>query len=450
MRAMKPIVKRMARWFGWLTMVCSVVVFVGMYWGLTPMPKPPRGVRITPHRPPLTLSDVKTNNAAYYYLKANAQMAGYEQAGESKIQMCALLSGDESVSTTAIEQTLRDCTGALQLVRTGAAMERCQMPLWEGKDATDIAPLSGYRQLGSLLCCAGELARRQGNLSESLADYLQVMKFGSDFAQGRQVIGWLVGNAVSSIGAQSLRRVVLQDQLGADTCRSLAVELMQMDASVPPLAEALRYELIENKELAKALWKTNRAATAMIYSSYSQLADAGFGDLIQEAQKPYWENKSGNVTEKWETTGHSKWLLKFDRPFPRTLLSIALPGPKAFERQARWHVELRATAIVCALAGYAQAHGVPPDRLEQLVPAFLPSVPVDPCDGQLFRYRRENGEWMLWSVGADMKDDNATHHEFKYRKSSESPSGGDIYFKSTEPKDDLEWSRRNPTRANCC
>ena len=44
---------------------------------------------------------------------------------------------------------------------------------------------------------------------------------------------------------------------------------------------------------------------------------------------------------------------------------------------------------------------------------------------------------MLWSVGSDLKDDNAAWHEFKYWKPNQEHKGGDIYFKSTEPQDDL-------------
>jgi hypothetical protein len=44
---------------------------------------------------------------------------------------------------------------------------------------------------------------------------------------------------------------------------------------------------------------------------------------------------------------------------------------------------------------------------------------------------------VIWSVGSDLKDDNAAWHEFKYHKRGEERKGGDIYFKSTEPQDDL-------------
>ena len=110
-----------------------------------------------------------------------------------------------------------------------------------------------------------------------------------------------------------------------------------------------------------------------------------------------------------------------------------------FSRVTRRQVDFRATTVVCALTGYARVHGEPPERLDQLVPDFLLVVPLDPFDGKPLRYRREGAGWVIWSVGSDMKDDNAAWHEFKYRKPGDERKGGDIFFKSTEPQDDLAW-----------
>jgi hypothetical protein len=109
----------------------------------------------------------------------------------------------------------------------------------------------------------------------------------------------------------------------------------------------------------------------------------------------------------------------------------------AFSHATRCEVDLRATAVVCALTGYARVHGEPPERLDQLVPDFLSVVPIDSFDGKPLRYRRDGTGWVVWSVGSDMKDDNAAWHEFKYPKEANGRKGGDIYFKSTEPQDDL-------------
>ena len=43
-----------------------------------------------------------------------------------------------------------------------------------------------------------------------------------------------------------------------------------------------------------------------------------------------------------------------------------------------------------------------PSSLQELVPAYLPRVPIDPFDGKPFRYDPERG--ILYSVGRDLQD----------------------------------------------
>jgi hypothetical protein len=101
-------------------------------------------------------------------------------------------------------------------------------------------------------------------------------------------------------------------------------------------------------------------------------------------------------------------------------------------------LEFEPTRAACSLISYQLAHGAPPEQLADLVPTFLPSVPIDPFDGKPLRCRRDGTNWVIWSVGSDLKDDNAAWHEFKYRK-DEKRLGGDIFYKSTEPQDDLAY-----------
>ncbi|MEQ2008760.1 MAG: hypothetical protein ABMA26_18425 [Limisphaerales bacterium] len=68
------------------------------------------------------------------------------------------------------------------------------------------------------------------------------------------------------------------------------------------------------------------------------------------------------------------------------------------------HRELTIAAL--ALERFRRKHGRHPDSLAQLMPEFLPAVPVDWMDGQPLRYRlNTDGTFELWSVGDDFKDD---------------------------------------------
>jgi len=46
-----------------------------------------------------------------------------------------------------------------------------------------------------------------------------------------------------------------------------------------------------------------------------------------------------------------------------------------------------------------------PERVEDLVPEYLDSVPEDPVTGKALRYRAASDAYVVYSVGPDGKDD---------------------------------------------
>lgn len=69
-------------------------------------------------------------------------------------------------------------------------------------------------------------------------------------------------------------------------------------------------------------------------------------------------------------------------------------------------VRLARTAL--ALERFRLAHdGALPEKLDELVPAFLPEVLRDPIDGAPLRYRlKQDGEFALYSIGLNGVDDD--------------------------------------------
>ena len=67
-----------------------------------------------------------------------------------------------------------------------------------------------------------------------------------------------------------------------------------------------------------------------------------------------------------------------------------------------------ALEVVLASQQYQRLHGEFPASIEQLVPNYLNSVPIDPLDptGAPIRYRRDvDGTAVVWSIGEDGIDD---------------------------------------------
>jgi len=81
------------------------------------------------------------------------------------------------------------------------------------------------------------------------------------------------------------------------------------------------------------------------------------------------------------------------------------------ERAAMWcfleFAERRMAATALAIRLYELDHGQRPQRLEDLVPDYLPTVPADPCtaDGRALGYRLHGPQPLLYGVGKDGVDE---------------------------------------------
>jgi hypothetical protein len=448
MRPVKTIVNRVLLALGLLTLFVMTFFFIGFRWGWTPLPKPPAGVRIEPLAPSITPDEVQPDNGAFDYMKAVALMKARQWSKNSEDQIEAVTAGIISGDTNAIENTLIEVQPALDLVREGSRAKSCQMPLLGASE--DTTSFGMLRELARLLVADGKRAEHNGNSARAADDYFASVKFGVDCSKGGALIQSLVGDAIVSMGTPAIRAWVLQSATSSNDIQAMMEKLNGIAREHPGLAEALRYELDATKTMVERQMFERGGAESRIVTRRAITAyfDAAYGELIQDAEKPFWQSNSRAILAKW-VPDKPHWLVMLNRPIPRMLLGICLPATRAAQvRTIRADVELEATEVVCALKLYELAHGSPPETLSDLVPALLPSVPIDPFDAKPLRYRREGKEWVFWSVGSDMKDDSAAWHEYKYYAPGEFRRGGDIYFKSTEPQDDLAWELAHNSRTS--
>ena len=85
-----------------------------------------------------------------------------------------------------------------------------------------------------------------------------------------------------------------------------------------------------------------------------------------------------------------------------------------FNRAAISHyrglADRRAAAVLLAIRLYEVDHGTTPMKLDQLVPKYLPAVPIDPFapDGHVLRYVATPGAEAVYSVGENGRDDGGS------------------------------------------
>lgn len=99
-----------------------------------------------------------------------------------------------------------------------------------------------------------------------------------------------------------------------------------------------------------------------------------------------------------------------------------------FERTARALALNRAADAAIGVVRFRRRNGRLPERLEDLVPEFLPGVPVDPFSGDPMLYIQDNDGYAVYSVGINGSDDGGRTEEIEI----EHPLFGEV---KTHPAD---------------
>src|SRR5690606_10130268 len=113
---------------------------------------------------------------------------------------------------------------------------------------------------------------------------------------------------------------------------------------------------------------------------------------------------------------------------------------------ARTRTSGHAAAIALATRLFEADTGRLPETLEELVPDYLPHVPVDPFDagGEPLRYRVVEGLPIVYSIGPDGRDDGGSvnHPERSYRGNLRDDYVFPLRFPPELDYDPIEWLRK--------
>jgi hypothetical protein len=93
----------------------------------------------------------------------------------------------------------------------------------------------------------------------------------------------------------------------------------------------------------------------------------------------------------------------------RQLVELVLPAlhPAVGSDRAR-QAQLRLNLLAAAVALHRERNGRLPEKLDDLVPGILPSLPADPMTGKAFLYKSGPEGAYVWSVGKDLEDNGGS------------------------------------------
>ena len=225
-----------------------------------------------------------------------------------------------------------------------------------------------FRSVARALVAEATLATAEGRHADAMNSNVDILRLAPAVANGGIGIDDLVGDAIASVG---MARLVSQlPQLGAPELKSLAEVLDTLREAREPI------ESIEQRDL---LW--DRLSYSWIGRYWAWSDDVAFGDAANAS---------------------------------------------AFA-DARRRCDALCSLIMteAAVRRYVIENGSPPESLAALVPEYLPTVPVDPYGDAPLRYRRTEGGYLLYSIGANGVDDGGQHVNFSDATTNKK---GDLFF----------------------
>jgi hypothetical protein len=329
------------------------------------------------------------------------------------------------VEADALVDVLVTNRDAQELILRGNQCPRCIAPEVNGFD--DVLPhLGPWRNMGRVLAAQTRASRRAGRYADATETCITLLRFGHLIQKDAEgIIHYLVGLSILNIGLEQAQDLVRGKDMPLDERNRLSSALAEIGPLAPGLVRALKVEyravanttdqigdgrlgLYELSNLGGGEphpWlKGKRIPRYVFQPNVTKRTFANlYRNVMADASLAYADMRRIDVEETLGLRESRVNMLVRPNSVGRILYGLLVPATdRLLEHTCRAECVLSATRLIVACHQYRRAEGAFPGRLELLVPAYLPSVPVDPFDGRAFRYDPSKG--IVYAVGMDLQD----------------------------------------------
>lgn len=316
--------------------------------------------------------------------------------------------------------------------------------------------LSSERQLAQWLRVASLSAAQQTNLPASLTNLLALAALGHATTNEQLIISQLFRIALFQVAVSAVWEAMQAEGWTDEQLRALQAALGPSDF-VRSMGRALEMERAMNLK-----FMDDAGSKAVLFADYIKAetdwpGSTGSGQVLeaiarglrefflQHVYQPLWsfawkDSDKLEVARAWQLpidlarkqAGSPDWKqhLGSGAEGSGSALEMYIEGPPAptnslwtrirrpfaarqqemgvryLNRPVATEATLQLVSTALALERFRLARAAYPASLDELVPALLAGRPLDPLDGQPLRYRlRADGTYLLYSVGADGRDD---------------------------------------------
>ncbi len=272
--------------------------------------------------------------------------------------------------------------------------------------STPLPHLARIRDVANLLLCDAILEAETARSDRALTACRALINLGRSIGDEPALVSQRVRMELREITGRQVERALAH---GFASGSALAAMQIALDAEErePVLAFGIRGE--------RALLDRFLSAIDAGQFTQAQLERAGFAfsdDLVASnaelrAAGLHFHNRAEKIASlpAEEQLSAFEQLIDDARRLSKGSRMLTPPILHLAKICLKGRARLRCAATGLACERYRSDCGSWPSTFDDLVPRFIPSLPVDPFDGKPLRFRRANGQITIYSVGENGRDD---------------------------------------------
>jgi ABC-type Na+ efflux pump permease subunit len=334
-------------------------------------------------------------------------------------------------SRRSLQAAIQGALPALAETRGLAVLTRGRFPITWASDgiSTMLPQLAKVSDVANLVLADAIVESERGNADASLTACRAILSVGRSIGDEPALVSQRRRMDLREKACRQIERSLAQGQPSDIALAALERDL-EAEEVQPLLVFGLRGE--------RALMDRFLSAVGSGEFTHRQLRNAGFAytDVLlwKTAPTRAIQLRFNNRAEQIATLPVEQQQAAFQQlddesrnlPFASRMLVPGTLWVATACLTSRARLRCASTALACER--YRLARGAWPSALEELVPRFLPRLPIDPFDGKPIRFRRENDHFVLYSVGEDRRDDGG-----RTEAVSRSSAGRDLEFRLWDP-----------------
>lgn len=247
----------------------------------------------------------------------------------------------------------------------------------------------------------------QKRWNDAVQSSLDNMQMGNDMARGGPLLGKLVSSAIIALGRSPLMsNDFLPEKLDVAQARAATKRLETILGRRWSYKDALEEDrwntlsqFLSYSQTPK--WRSQAMGRNLTWRDKIQAYTVSKGTIVAQINRSF-DLSIADLGAPWSAPRRVQ-------PRSSSIATLFTASSRSKMTEARELVPLHVLLLRFALRAYHLENGAFPTDLKALAPKYLQKIPTDLyADGAPFHYRLKKGDYELWSVGPDGKDNSAT------------------------------------------